>query len=312
MTLLDPTLTDPPTSPRDVPSGLSDLAPQPTIAMSTSNPYTSAGVELATPPPATQDASPLADTRVAEYDALNLPLICLAENLNDIETTRISMTNRLRQLGELDGAQGDIERLRYLVDGLEALEHRAILDVQRAMRAHPLGPWVRRSKGVGEKQAARLLAAIGNPYWNSLHDRPRRGPAELWAYCGYHVLPAGHTPLGSQSVDASGQPSATPTDQGLPDSQIRCVGGVAPKRRKGQRSNWNGAARMRAYLVAESCMKSGDGTYRPVYDDGRQRYADLPKGHAHNRALRLVAKAVLRDIYLEARAWHGSRALGAR
>jgi len=35
-----------------------------------------------------------------------------------------------------------------------------------------------------------------------------------------------------------------------------------------------------------------------------RRYADLPAGLAHNRALRLVAKAVLRDIYLEAKAWH--------
>jgi hypothetical protein len=31
------------------------------------------------------------------------------------------------------------------------------------MRAHPLGPWVKRTTGVGEKTGARLLAAIGDP-----------------------------------------------------------------------------------------------------------------------------------------------------
>lgn len=275
------------------------------------------------PPPAEVAATPIPAARVEEYDRLNFPLICLAENLHDIETTRISMGNRMRQLAEQGGDQ-EVARLTLLHDGLAALEHQAVLDLQRAMRAHPLGPWVKRSRGVGEKQAARLLAAIGNPYWNSLHERPRRGPAELWAYCGYHVissvdhrrldahtsavdgrapLPASHRPSVAHTSIAGGQPRATPTDHEGGDPLMPSVGGVAPKRRKGQKSNWNSAARMRAYLVAESCMKSS-GDYRQVYDDGRAKYAELSKGHAHNRALRLVAKAVLRDIWIEARVWH--------
>lgn len=260
---------------------------------------------LRTPSPATPRAIPSCFARVEEYDALNLPLLLLAENLTDIEGVRMAMANRLRQF-EGSESFGDIERLRAVLDGMAKLEHDVVLHVQRAMRAHPLGPWVKRSKGVGEKQAARLLAAIGNPYWNSLHDRPRRGPAELWAYCGYHVLPAaGHGSSGPQGLHAGGgQPSATLTDQSINDTQVVAVGGVAPKRRKGQRSNWNGAARTRAYLVAESCMKSPGGEYRAVYDAGRAKYLELPAGHAHNRALRLVAKAVLRDIWIEAKAWH--------
>lgn len=280
---------------------------------------------LVTPPPAKVVPAPEAAPRVAEYDALNLPLICLAENLTDIESARISMANRHRQLAELDAGQADIRRLAALIEGLEQLEHVAVLDLQRAMRAHPLGPWVKRSKGVGEKQAARLLASIGNPYWNSLHQRPRRGPAELWAYCGYHVIsPDGQSgaaahprhavggpllPVDPKRSDVrsrcvDGQSSATPTDPARPSTPGEHVGGVAPKRRKGQRSNWNSTARTRAYLVAESCMKSREGTYRPDYDKGRSKYSGLPDGHAHNRALRLVAKAVLRDIFLEAKKWH--------
>lgn len=281
------------------------LAPEPTMEAAMPHCQPLAGGTLArTPPPAKRLPTPNSDARVAEYDALNLPLLYLAENLNDIETTRISMANRLRQLSEHDAAQADLVRIQLLLEGLEAIEHQATLEVQRAMRKHPLGPWVKRSKGIGEKQAARLLAAIGNPYWNSLHDRPRRGPAELWAYCGYHVLPASQTINDTHGAPAGGQLRATPTDQVVRDDQQTSVGGVAPKRRKGQRSNWNSAARMRAYLVADSCMKSPGGEYRRVYEQGREKYVELPKGHAHNRALRLVAKAVLRDVFLEARAWH--------
>jgi hypothetical protein len=95
---------------------------------------------------------------------------------------------------------------------------------------------------------------------------------------------------------------------------------------KGQKANWNPDARMRAHLVAESCIKQMTGTYRPVYEAGRVKYVDalhpatchrcgpkgkpaqpgtpLSDGHKHARALRLVAKAILKDMYLEAKTWH--------
>lgn len=256
------------------------------------------------PPPAARDQNSNDDqrwtvaARVEEYNLRNLPVLCLAENLHDIEGARIAMANRLRSLAGLDVGQADIPRLEALVAGITDLEHRGTLDLERAMRAHPLAPWVARSRGVGLKQAARLLAAIGNPYWNELHQRPRRGPAELWAYCGYDVR---QRTSGAQDANAD---NASPAGQNRPDPPCATAAGEAPRRRKGQRANWNTHARTRAYLIAESCMKASGGDYRAVYDHGRTKYADLPKGHAHNRALRLVAKAVLRDIWIEARDWH--------
>src|SRR6185312_14907270 len=114
--------------------------------------------------------------------------------------------------------------------------------------------------------------------------RPRRGPAELHAYCGYR-----------------------------PDQ----------KRRKGVKSNWNAQAKMRAFLIAESAVKSGvrkldgyddssgyDLTHREAisalgaeYLKARANWADrdTSEGHKHNHAVRFVAKAVLRDLFLEAR-----------
>lgn len=215
-------------------------------------------------------------------------LLIFADALDDLERSRIANENRVRALRDAKGMAGSPEeaRLNALVDAIAALEHQAELNLARALRSHPLGAWCKQTIGIGPKQGARLLAAIGDPYWNSAADRPRRGPAELWAYCGYHVL---HT-----------------TNQFASDDHGSVVGGVAPSRRRGQKANWNADAKMRAYLVAESCMKHRNSPYRPVYDAGRAKYADLPitELHKHNRALRLVAKAVLRDLYLEAKRLH--------
>lgn len=155
------------------------------------------------------------------------------------------------------------------------LEDDAERNLTRALRAHPLGTWVlgKEQKGIGPKQGARLLGVIGDPYVRpemKTTDGERepmrpRTIDELRAYCGY------------------GEDKSRP--------------GRIQKRRRGQRSNWNGAAKMRAYLVAKQCMISGfdkkrgcvrdEGDdfathssqcqcspYRLIYDRERVRYAD--------------------------------------
>jgi hypothetical protein len=201
-------------------------------------------------------------------------LLVLADSLNDIEGLRKATANQLSALtrpSDVPGGKGlsEYSRAAVLLGDrlaiLEQFEHKTVLELRRALRAHPLGPWVKRTVGLGEKQAARLIAAIGDPAWNGAENRPRRGPAELWAYCGY-------TP---------GQ-----------------------KRQKGVRSNWNAEAKMRAYLCAESCMKQRKSPYRAVYDEARSNLVDrdTSDGHKHAHALRCVAKAILKDLWLEARA----------
>lgn len=187
-----------------------------------------------------------------------------AEFLTDTEGLRISTENRLRQLA-IEAPGVDLRVYREQALALAAIEHQAVLELQRAMRAHPYGGWVKQTLGVGEKQGARLIAAIGDVVYNHAADRQRRGPAELWAYCGY----------------APGQ-----------------------KRRKGVRSNWNATAKMRAFLVAESCMKKRDSPFRADYDRARANWADrdVSDGHKHNHALRVVAKEVLKSLFLYAKA----------
>ena len=226
----------------------------------------------------------------------------LADVLDDLEKVRIANENRVRQLTRTEEDSDGEERgfgltldnpmVKKLVTSVEALaqaEKDATANLQKAMKAHPLGPWVKSQNGVGEKQAARLLATIGDPFWNDLHDRPRT-VSELWAFCGYAV----HD-------------------------------GHAQARRRGERSNWSADAKMRTYLIAVSCVKQSaeKSKYRRVYDEGRAKYADavhphdckrcgpagkpaaagspLSAGHQHNRAIRLISKELLKDLWIASR-----------
>jgi len=259
-----------------------DLSPQGTLSTGRHVPSDTRGTGAAgsnVPDPTAIDGP------VPKVGSLLDPALCLAADvLDDIERVRTANENRLRQLtrtavdsdGEergfgLDESHPDVARLAAMVATLVAVEHDAVLELQRKLRKHPLGAWVKTTKGVGEKQGARLLAAIGDPYWNSAKDAPRTVSA-LWAYCGLHVLPAGHLSrddqcpsagraqlLGSHLSSDSHCASAAgdqhrDTDQYPAAAQQPDVG-VTAKRRKGERANWSTKAKTRAYLIAESCMK---------------------------------------------------------
>lgn len=235
-----------------------------------------------------------------------------ADVLNDLEIVRCANESRLRTL-TAEGEHGhgltlhnpDVMRLAVLVEDLKAAEHQAILNLKRNMRAHALGPWVKNNVGVGEKQAARLLATIRDPYWNDLHNRPRT-VSELWAYCGLHV--------------------AHPGSHNGPDTHGANAAGVAPKRTRGQKSNWSEEARQRVWLISTSCIKQADSPYRMVYDAAREQYADavhptdcnrcgpkgkpalagspLSLGHQNARAIRRMSKELLKDLWREAKRLH--------
>ena len=232
----------------------------------------------------------------------------VTKQVDDLEQLRIALDNRYRiavtPLDELDkdglargfGIDPDDDELlgplRTVKDGVAALEVVAVRAVERLMKTSPWRAWLDnpRSKGVGAKQLARLLGAIGDPYWHGADDRPRM-VSELWSYCGYAVKD-----------------------------------GVAPRRKRGEKSTWSEEARKRAWLIATSCVKSG-GHYREVYDRAKLKYASavhthecircgpsgkpaqigtpISDGHRHARALRAVAKAVLWDLWRESRRMHG-------
>src|SRR4029079_16364952 len=118
-----------------------------------------------------------------------------------------------------------VKRFSEIVDQFATLEASTTKLLESEMRAHPLGEWVKNPPGIGLKQGARLIAAVGPIRWNGRHERERT-ISELWAYAGLHLI-----------VDKEGHK-------------------VAAKRVKGQVANWSAEAKMRAYLVATSCIKA--------------------------------------------------------
>jgi hypothetical protein len=306
------------------------------------------------PAPANPRARPIENAPVlAPFSGEEGPFLALlADILDDLERTRIANENRLRQLTRTEtdkdgekrgfGLTVDMPQVAAVADLVEALgklEHRSTLQLQRALRKHPLGPWVKATIGIGEKQGGRLIAAIGDPYWNTLHDRPRL-VSELWAYCGLHVLPAAHSMREAQIGFGGGGKQGDPGH--LAGETQQAPAGVAPSRTRGQKASWSATAKMRAYLCAESCVKQrcpackpldgkhGDdctcSPYRVVYDEGRLKYADalhqvdckrcgpsgkpaltgspLSAGHQDARAMRLVMKEILKDFWREAKRLH--------
>lgn len=230
-------------------------------------------------------------------------LVVLAEAVDDLESVRKANENRLRQLTRCDADKDGIVRghclpddsrvvmrLRTTLDLLADAEKHAVRNLETAMAAHPLGPWVKAQNGLGLKTIARLLSAIGDPYWNSLHNRPRT-VSELWAYAGLAVH----------------------------DGRIQ-------QRVKGQKSNWSDTAKMRAWNVVQPIIKNRRSPYRAVYDAAKATYegavhvhecrrcgpagkpaqpgSPLSKGHIDARAQRIVMKRVLRDLWVESKRIH--------
>lgn len=209
----------------------------------------------------------------------------LAAQFSDIEQMRIATANRLRIL-TLDEADEDgvmrgwslpdnhpsVIALRYQFEAFEIQEKTMEKALAKQLKTHPLHPWIKSQIGLGDKQTARLLGVIRDPYWNELHQRPRT-VSELWAYSGLHV-----------------------------------IDGQGAKRRKGQQSNWSAEAKSRIYLIAVSCIKQSKSPYRAVYDDRRAHTAithpDWTDGHSHNDALRIMGKEILKQLWIQSRAIH--------
>lgn len=267
-------------------------------------------------------------------------LYFLASQLDAVEALRIASQNRHRMatrgIADSDGvtrglglADNDpaVKASAALLHGLEEIEHQLVLGLNRCMRAQPLGPWQKSVRGIGAKQLARLLACIGDPYWQAAEDRPRT-VSQLWAYCGLHVLPVrGQCSSDGQiliAANGAAHRAGGDSSQKAPDNHVEAAG-IAARRAKGQKANWSTDAKTKAYLIAESCLKAG--SYRDVYDDHKARAAatvhaadcapckakagtPLALGHQHARAMRAMSKAILKDLWIEARRLHAEA--GAR
>lgn len=233
----------------------------------------------------------------------------LSDTLDDVEGLRIATENRLRQLtrdeedsdGEerglgLDERHPIVATTAATLAAIADQEHQLTLQMQRELRKTPFSAWQKSdaSRGVGEKQLARLLAVVGDPYINEGTGQPRT-LRQLWAYTGH-------------AVDGG---AARRARKGMTQEEMFTLG--------------KPSAKMRAFLIATSVVKS-TGPLRDIYDAEREHYAEavhatecvrcgpsgkpaqpgtaLSAGHQHARAMRKVAKEVLRALWIIARAHH--------
>ena len=251
------------------------------------------------------------------------PTLALAADvLDDLETVRIANENRLRQLtrsgededGEergfgLDETHPDVAKLSALVQMLADAEHQGVLNLNRTLRRHPLGPWVKAQKGVGEKTAARLLAVVGDPYINPQTGQPRT-VSQLWAYCG-HGDPARVKFRGMSQDDLFrlGSPLAKKRTWLIATAILKAGGGEEKATRRTE--TIVGApslaltyyARKRATEGREhatECKRCGP-SGKPA-----QPGSPWSDAHRHADALRIVGKEFLRQLWLESKRIHES------
>ena len=301
-------------------------------------------------------ADPALEMAAAVLDDIERVLLANQNRLRAMTRSEADVDGEIRGLG-LDERHPDVARLAAIVATLDAIYKDATRNLEKIMRRHPLYPWAKSIRGVGDKQIARLLAAVHDPYVRPeivrddgtvLPAGPRTVSA-LWAYCGLHVVPAGgQNAHDAQDFSAAGRDQLS-ADLSQFDGQGNHVGGVggdlgrehhdahapiagvAPRRARGQKANWSTKAKTRAYLISESCMKQlvkpcakpdddakwathvedcGCSPFRRVYDARRAHtsvtHPEWTDGHAQNDALRVVSKALLKDLWRAAKDYHES------
>lgn len=189
----------------------------------------------------------------------------MGRTLDDIEHLRIMHGNRR---GAFERDYGIMLPPDEVLASLNAAEHAAQLELIRLWRHHPLAPWAKSIKGVGEKSIARLIAEIGadspNYPWAPL-DAPNVG--KLWSYCGLNPERKRRKGMSQEEALACGNPRA----------------------------------RKQLWLIATRMLMSGN---RDVYDSRRSATADREgwtDGHKHNDALRIVAKEFVKQLWIAAR-----------
>ncbi len=140
--------------------------------------------------------------------------------------------------------------------------------LERLAKELPVWPWVESVRGFGALGLAQIVAECGDldNYAN---------PAKVWKRMGLAVMP-----------DGTRQRKVADAEQAIEH-------GYSPQRRS------------LMYVLADSLIKTnGEGEFRTYYlaekERQREKLPDAPQAHIHNRALRHMAKRLLRELW---RAW---------
>ena len=203
-----------------------------------------------------------------------------AMTFEDLQKLRVGTGNRAGA-ARRNVALLDPDAAAAIAAGLQAAEDAARRMLRRTYRqvtSPAVRHWQERTHGVGDHLMALLLSEIGDPFVAVPVDYERqptgdpyeRTLADLWGYCGY-------------------VPGRRRT-RGITEAEARACGSVAAKRH--------------CYLLATQQVRL-HGPFRELYDAERIKAKEKvdakgepwTEGHAHAHALRVVAKALLKDLW---------------
>ncbi|HWJ39583.1 MAG TPA: hypothetical protein VNT29_00550 [Candidatus Limnocylindrales bacterium] len=202
--------------------------------------------------------------------------------LLDLQKIRVGIDLRI-QAANRDGFSGEwLKPLDKALDEVTSIEEGIDRHLERLAKDHPAAAWIKETRGVSLRMIGRVLSIVG-----SLDRFPN--VAKLWSYLGLAV-----------------------------------VNGRAPRRERGKKLRFAPEGPMMAYRISSSIVKTG-GPYRVMYDRKRAEYDARPKlgpsacpfghehrdkegklrqcgdAHPHQAAMRYIAKAVLKDLWIHGR-----------
>lgn len=233
-----------------------------------------------------------------QLDDLHTILGHLARQLWDLQAERIGAGNRVAAM-ERDGVAPEyLERATLIVDGLEKIERLIESDIRKAIKQHPLAPWIEAQRGIGLPTFASLLGVTGDI---------GRFPtvSKLWKYLGLHVTPDGTAPKkvkgqGWTHTDCQHLHLATCPKTCTTDHHPNCAPGVM-----GTAYSPRGRT-VACFNIGEMGIghqSKGSGPYRAAYDAKKAYYEaerpDWPQIRRHKAALRYAAKEFIKALWVE-------------
>lgn len=213
-----------------------------------------------------------------------------------MQKQRIAFGNEISALEkEQDGVPPEIQEIYKDQKAVERKMSRFMGDI---VEEHYMWDWFKDIKGIGHTLASALIAEID--------IEKAQHPSSVWKYAGFHVIcpkctwekdETYETKDGGERIVTSKYPVDISHDGTCP----KCgKPGVAAKRRKGVKANWNTFLQTVCWKIGESFVKT-NGEYRNIYDQSRKKYEDrdTSDGHKHAMAKRRTVKHFLADMHTE-------------
>lgn len=210
----------------------------------------------------------------------------------DAQKARIGMENRKRS-GTVDP-----DLVQLVIDPMkqsEKLLQKQMTKCYKRVVPEGIQNWQKDTPGMGDVLLPRLLGHLGHPriatpkHWIPgskngdkrvlVEDGPYiRSVGQLWQFCGHGAVVHRRKGMTQEEALAAGNPTLKMLVHLMADSAIKSPG----KYRK----------------IYTMDRESRGETYNPdAKPEERWSKGELPKLHSHNRALRLVGKEILKDLY---------------